>query len=157
MPRWTPFEPYFWSLVDKSDGCWRWIGGQWGGGYGRIRRGNQPQQAHRVAYELTYGPIPENQQVCHHCDNKACVRPDHLFVGSQSDNMLDWTRKGNNQLVNDPSLWKRGDAHWARTERGRQLISKQRKREFASGVRAVIRGTEGRLKGTKICSRDPSS
>lgn len=86
--------------------------------------------------------------VCHDCDNKLCVRPDHLFVGTQSDNMQDWTRKGKNRLVNDSSLLKRGDDHWSRTDTGRRAISEARKAEFASGRRVVIRGTRGRVMGT---------
>ena len=152
MPRWKPFEPYFWSLVQKGDGCWEWLGGCDSKGYGRVWRNGRRQGAHRVAYELTHGPIEKGKYACHHCDNKTCVKPDHIFIGTQKDNMQDWTRKGFNKLINDPSLWNRGDNHWAKTEKGRLLISNMRKAEFTTGKRIALRGEKGRIIGTKIIS-----
>lgn len=67
-------------------------------GYGDFSVGSKANYknvaAHRVAYELTYGPIPEGLSVLHHCDNPACPRPDHLFTGTQLDNMRDMIAKG---------------------------------------------------------------
>lgn len=81
----------FWSLVDKSGDCWLWTAGKDGVGYGRW--GND-QGAHRVAWEETNGPIPPGLFVCHRCDNPACVRPSHLFLGRPKDNTQDMVRKG---------------------------------------------------------------
>ena len=88
----------FWSKVEKTELCWNWIG-QIGKGalsstglsndceYGRFKFKQQSYVAHRVAYFLHYRVDPGEQLVCHECNNPQCVRPDHLFLGTQSDNM----------------------------------------------------------------------
>jgi hypothetical protein len=58
------------------------------------RRGDPPLKAHRVAYALTYGSIPEGRMVCHHCDVRLCVRPDHLYLGDVRDNARDMMKRG---------------------------------------------------------------
>ncbi len=82
----------FWANVDKSGECWEWTGGRTGTGYGVFGR---PQvKAHRYVWSIEYGPIPHGMFVCHQCDNPPCVRPDHLFLGTPSDNMQDMVAKG---------------------------------------------------------------
>lgn len=87
----------FWSKVKKGDGCWEWQAKRNNKGYGlfRIRSkvGWMFSTASRVSYELTYGAIPKGLWVLHTCDNRGCVRPDHLFLGTHSDNMTDMWRK----------------------------------------------------------------
>lgn len=90
-----PIGPRFWSKVVKSDGCWEWQGGRFAGpGYGRFSIKHKNTLAHRVAWELTYGPIPDGLFVCHRCDNPSCVRPGHLFLGTALDNNRDMAAKG---------------------------------------------------------------
>jgi hypothetical protein len=86
----------FWEKVEKTDGCWLWTASLNGGGYGTINAGGRgrPLLAPRVSWELHNGPILDGLFVCHHCDNRRCVRPDHLFLGSAIDNMQDMKRKG---------------------------------------------------------------
>lgn len=85
----------FWSKVDKSGDCWIWTKGRVGFGYGAFYpSGHKQVQAHRFAWELTYGAIPVNLQVLHNCDNPPCCNPAHLFLGTQKDNMQDCNIKG---------------------------------------------------------------
>src|SRR5213593_2881630 len=75
-------------------GCWEWMGPRTTRGYGQVRRGERsPIGAHRYSWEMTTGLIPPGLLVCHRCDNKLCVKPSHLFLGTVRDNNLDSIRK----------------------------------------------------------------
>ena len=94
-------EERFWSKVNKDgpNGCWLWTAGMSKRGYGRLTIGRSGvdrhiEYAHRFAWKLTNGPIPDSMCLCHVCDTPLCVNPAHLFVGTQADNMRDMDRKG---------------------------------------------------------------
>lgn len=88
-----PLADRFWSKVQMADGCWIWTGAKTTGGYGHISRDGRRQRAHRVSWELHHGAIPPGLQVCHACDNPQCVRPDHLWLGTNSENQIDSSSK----------------------------------------------------------------
>ena len=75
--------------IDKDTGCWNWTAGKKRNGYGHLWDHGKMKAAHRVAYELYCEPIPDEMHVLHKCDNPSCTNPDHLFVGTHSDNMRD--------------------------------------------------------------------
>lgn len=87
----------FWKRVNKTDSCWLWTGkphraDAWG--YGRVSACGKTIKAHRFAYILAYGAIPDSVLVRHSCDNPMCVRPDHLMLGTDQDNVQDKVSQG---------------------------------------------------------------
>lgn len=81
-------------IPEPMSGCWLWIGMAATGGYGLLKYEGRRLRAHAVSYEIHNGPIPVGLYVCHRCDVPSCVNPDHLFVGTQGDNMRDAKIKG---------------------------------------------------------------
>lgn len=88
----------FWARVRKSegDGCWEWNGAAYRNGYGKLWWMGVFWMAHRLSYAIAFSN-PGDMQVCHRCDNRKCVRPDHLFLGTARDNVMDMVRKGRNR------------------------------------------------------------
>lgn len=122
LPRMSPaMSDRFWGQVDKlgpvhpilATRCWIWTRAKARFGYGVSRIDGRIHSTHRVSWAMAYGDIPAGLNVLHHCDNPPCVRPDHLFVGTQRDNSLDMWSKGRWDKWKSAAK-KRGHTHCAR-------------------------------------------
>lgn len=131
-PKPKPLAERFWALaqiVDDETSCWEFQGSTLPKGYGKFYCQGKPVLAHRMAWELTYGPLAATEKIRHFiCDNPPCCRPDHLRKGTGSDNMRDAAAKGRLWMQKDPWACSgdrngsrthperrpRGDNHWKR-------------------------------------------
>jgi hypothetical protein len=99
-------EDKFWSFVIKKgkDDCWVWLGTLYTQGYGRFYHHSLKEtKAHRVSYLLHFGEIPKNSLICHKCNNHKCVNPNHLYAGTNDDNMKDLSVSGILKGENNPA------------------------------------------------------
>lgn len=130
-----PAVTRFWSQVKKqADGCWLWTGQIRQDGYGQIALYEPGKRvrvgAHRFSYALHFGDVPPDLLVCHKCDVRRCVRPDHLFLGSAADNAADMVNKGRQAT---------GDKHGSRTHPER-LLGRSQKLSVADAKAIFVSG-----------------
>jgi hypothetical protein len=100
----------FWDRVEKGADCWLWTGAKNSLGYGHLLYDGRDWYAHRLAWVLVNGPIPEGMNCLHKCDVPLCVNPAHLFLGSLSDNTQDMMRKGRALFQTNPERIAYGEA-----------------------------------------------
>lgn len=107
--------------INIANGCWEWIGKTWGGGYGYIWYKGKTVSAHRVSANVFFNfDIFSKFLVCHKCDNPSCINPNHLFIGTQDDNMKDMAKKNRS-----PRVWL-GRNHTQETKQKMSVSAKRR-------------------------------
>lgn len=143
-----PIKSRFWSKVQKSDGCWIWTGGSTPSGYGCIYFNGKQQRAHRVVLMMQGIEIPAGACVMHKCDNPACVRPDHLRIGTVKDNNWDAISKGRNPRLN----------HLAKNQciNGHEYTPENTHIAVYGGKRTRICRACGRIKKAKFAKQHPN-
>lgn len=147
----------FWTRVRaEASGCWTWQAGRTRQGYGTFSVEQRPYSAHRYAWELVHGPIPDGLYVLHHCDNPPCVRPDHLFLGTHADNMRDMSEKGRGRTN---ERWKITDSDIGRMRemRSRGETCTQIARTFAVSTGYVSQLTVAPDSPRRVFNRDQTS
>jgi hypothetical protein len=112
----------FFSHVEKTQGCWNWLTALSPKGYGITWYKRKKLAAHRLAWIIFVGPIPEGMQVCHKCDNPKCVNPEHLFIGTNYDNVQDKVAK------NRHKGWKYPEEKQPVAQRQRRKVRSAKKR-----------------------------
>lgn len=143
----TPWRERFPQKVDRSagqDACWLWLGGRAPNGYGRFNLEHaKPVGAHRAAWMFEHGDIPDGMSVLHRCDNRPCVNPAHLYVGTQRDNLRDMVARGRYRGNIAAELARLGKGHtsWRATLTPAQVIA-MRERYATTGVTASALGAE---------------
>lgn len=100
----TPVDVRFHSKyeTEPNTGCWLWSDALDVYGYGRLQIDGKARKAHQVSYELNYGPIPRGKIICHTCDVRCCVNPEHIFLGTWEENVRDMMSKGRNRPGGKP-------------------------------------------------------
>lgn len=139
-----PFYVRFWRLVDKRgiDECWEWQGNRKAHGHGSYA----DTQAHRIAYELTYGPINNGLNVLHKCNNPPCVNPNHLYLGTQRDNAQDSREAG---TMRTPPIRQGSKNNLAKLTE--ELVTTIRQRYANEHITCTALGTEFGITTANIC------
>lgn len=151
-----PLEQRFWEKVDKRgpEECWNWTAGKTKQGYGNIGtggRGTPKTMAHRLSYEIAFGPIPDGKYILHSCDNPSCVNPAHLRAGTPKENVHDAMERG--RLKNPPLLFGSKNFKAALTDEQVKLIKmcgKEIKTSQLAKLFGVAHSTVARIRNGTI-------
>lgn len=135
----------------KKDGCWEWSGLENTNGYGRFSYKDEHRLAHRVSYQIFFGEIPTGYMVCHKCDNRKCVNPSHLWLGTQSENLRDAVKKGR-MVSPDTRAEKNGNRklNWAKVRDIRSLHSRGMLKSHIAQLFKVSPSTVGNIINNEI-------
>ena len=136
----------------NQNGCWVFRGFRLSNGYGRIQGPSGLSLAHRASWEAYRGPIPSGLCVLHLCDNPPCVNPEHLFLGTQRDNVLDMLAKGRDRHATEV-IKTRGEKHWRCKLTREQVLEIRRRRSEPQKQLAAEFGTTQRYISSIVCGR----
>jgi len=145
--------------VDKrcSDECWEWLGAKTDrGGYGKFWTGvgNKLVRAHRMSWELFFGPIPEGMDVLHKCNNPSCVNPYHLYLGDDSDNAADRMCAGTAKGGGRANVAKGYTIYNEDIEEIQELLRQGKTQQETADTLGFSRAAVWKIKSGRYCERD---
>lgn len=131
---------FFAKAERVASGCWEWRRSTFATGYGKAWDGERVTYAHRVAFRLAVGAIPDGADVCHSCDNRLCVNPEHLFVGTRADNVRDCIAKGRFSYPRFDPATRRGELNPCARMTRETVAEAKRRHAAGESLRSIARG-----------------